>query len=169
MLFKEWQIIDLACHAYAKVTVALYDTLGQDSVGENNSSLLHRWQLTWHLLSFVKEYMYVFHPLEATPHNSPVNLLCSCNHADLSIVFISANHLPTLLALAPRLSYLKVIVCIDELEPSSDAALLSKAWASNLDIELFTFSECELTINIVLLANHHLNQSRRWAWTTWSR
>ena len=30
----EWQIIDLALHAYAKVGVSLYDTLGKDSVGK---------------------------------------------------------------------------------------------------------------------------------------
>ena len=29
----EWQIIDTALHAYNKVGVSLYDTLGKDSVG----------------------------------------------------------------------------------------------------------------------------------------
>jgi long-subunit acyl-CoA synthetase (AMP-forming) len=32
-LDKEWQVIDLATQAYKKVSVSLYDTLGQDSVG----------------------------------------------------------------------------------------------------------------------------------------
>ena len=31
---KEWQLLDCALHAYGKVGVALYDTLGKDSVGE---------------------------------------------------------------------------------------------------------------------------------------
>lgn len=29
----EWQIVDIACQTYQKVTVSLYDTLGKDSVG----------------------------------------------------------------------------------------------------------------------------------------
>ena len=29
----EWQIVDIACQSYQKVTVSLYDTLGKDSVG----------------------------------------------------------------------------------------------------------------------------------------
>ncbi len=29
----DWLLVDLACQAYNKVTVALYDTLGADSVG----------------------------------------------------------------------------------------------------------------------------------------
>lgn len=29
----EWQIVELACNAYRKVSVSLYDTLGKDSVG----------------------------------------------------------------------------------------------------------------------------------------
>lgn len=30
----EWQIVDLALHAYSKVGVSLYDTLGKDAVGK---------------------------------------------------------------------------------------------------------------------------------------
>lgn len=30
----EWQLLDCALHAYGKVGVALYDTLGKDAVGE---------------------------------------------------------------------------------------------------------------------------------------
>ena len=33
----EWQIVDLALHAYKKVGVSLYDTLGKDSVGKCGS------------------------------------------------------------------------------------------------------------------------------------
>jgi len=35
----EWQIVDLALHAYGKIGVSLYDTLGKDSVGETISVL----------------------------------------------------------------------------------------------------------------------------------
>lgn len=30
----EWQLVDLATHAYEMVSVSLYDTLGKDTVGE---------------------------------------------------------------------------------------------------------------------------------------
>jgi hypothetical protein len=29
----EWQIVDIACSSYRKVSVSIYDTLGKDSVG----------------------------------------------------------------------------------------------------------------------------------------
>lgn len=32
----EWQVIDIALQSYDKVSVSLYDTLGQDSVGQSN-------------------------------------------------------------------------------------------------------------------------------------
>ena len=32
---EEWQLLDCALHAYGKVGVALYDTLGKDAVGEH--------------------------------------------------------------------------------------------------------------------------------------
>ena len=34
----DWLLVDLACQAYNKVTVALYDTLGAESVGEYYAS-----------------------------------------------------------------------------------------------------------------------------------
>lgn len=34
LIYAEWQIIDTALHAYSKVGVSLYDTLGKDAVGE---------------------------------------------------------------------------------------------------------------------------------------
>lgn len=30
---SEWQVIDTALHAYGKIGVSLYDTLGKDAVG----------------------------------------------------------------------------------------------------------------------------------------
>lgn len=35
----EWQLIDIALHAYGKVGVSLYDTLGKDAVGMVQSLL----------------------------------------------------------------------------------------------------------------------------------
>lgn len=35
----EWQIVDIACQTYQKVSVSLYDTLGKDSVGMSSGSV----------------------------------------------------------------------------------------------------------------------------------
>lgn len=35
----EWQIIDLACQAYKKVSVSLYDTFGPDACGKSEKAL----------------------------------------------------------------------------------------------------------------------------------
>ena len=35
--YTDWVLVDLACQAYNKVSVALYDTLGADSVGMSYS------------------------------------------------------------------------------------------------------------------------------------
>lgn len=43
---SEWQIIEIALHSYNMATVSLYDTLGQESVGEE-SRLIHRTMLTF--------------------------------------------------------------------------------------------------------------------------
>ena len=42
----EWQIVELACNLYAKVSVALYDTLGASSVGERGYSMFSLGNLT---------------------------------------------------------------------------------------------------------------------------
>ncbi|KAK7440178.1 medium-chain fatty acid-CoA ligase faa2 [Stygiomarasmius scandens] len=95
----EWQIVDLALHAYNKVGVSIYDTLGKDSV----------------------EYI--------------------IDHAYLSVVFSTSDHLPTLLRVKPKVSMLKMIVCIDALTPESKGIL--SQWGQSLGVRVIEMSELE--------------------------
>lgn len=63
------------------------------------------------------------------------------NHAPLSIVVASANHLPTLLKNAPNTPCLKYIISMDKL-PAQEANIL-KAWATSVGLELWQMEELE--------------------------
>ncbi|KAF6763801.1 long-chain-fatty-acid-CoA ligase [Ephemerocybe angulata] len=93
----EWQLVDLACQSYNKVSVSLYDTLGKDSVG-------------------------------------------TINHSNLSVVLTSADHVSTLLKLAPKIPSLKLIVSFDELPDQANTAF--KEWAQTQGIQFQTLQEC---------------------------
>lgn len=95
----EWQIVDLAAQAYAKVSVSIYDTLGPNTV----------------------EYI--------------------ANHAEISVIFVGSSHLPAILSLSPRLKFLKVVVCLDELK--DEARLVASSWAKHHRLEFFNFRELE--------------------------
>ncbi|CCL99155.1 uncharacterized protein FIBRA_01170 [Fibroporia radiculosa] len=95
----EWQIIDLALHAYAKVGVGLYDTLGKDSV----------------------EYI--------------------LNHAEISVVFATVDHIPFLLGLAPKIPTFKMIVCMTVL--SDDSKLAFSAWGKEKNVQVIDIQELE--------------------------
>jgi long-chain acyl-CoA synthetase len=58
----------------------------------------------------------------------------SINHAHLSVIFATANHLPSLLKLAPKCPGLKLIVSIDDL--SAEAKTLATTWAQAQGIEV---------------------------------
>ena len=129
----EWQIVDLAAQAYSKVSVSLYDTLGPDAVG---GSRIYR------TLDFADVYFGIrihvrslgpLGPLERTDQRA-----FSCNHAEISIVFVGAVHLTSVLALAPRIK-LKVVVSFDE--PNKDTRHVVSAWAKHRGIEFFSLNE----------------------------
>ncbi|KAF8509544.1 acetyl-CoA synthetase-like protein [Gautieria morchelliformis] len=105
----EWQIVDLAAQAYAKVSVSLYDTLGPTAVAKLN------------------------HFLRVHPS--------SCNHSEISLVFVSNTHLPSILALAPRLKNLKIVVALDE--PNPETRLVTASWAKQCNLEYFSLKELE--------------------------
>lgn len=69
------------------------------------------------------------------------------NHATLTIVVTSLNHVPTLLKLKPRCPTLKVIICIDPIDAGEPAgyskADLLKAMASDLDVKIVQFTSVE--------------------------
>ncbi|KAH7929786.1 long-chain-fatty-acid-CoA ligase [Leucogyrophana mollusca] len=95
----EWQLVELALHAYSKVGVSLYDTLGKDSV----------------------EYI--------------------INHAQLSVIFTTVDHIPALLKMAPKIPVLKMIVSFDPLAPQTRAALA--AWGETVDVQVKELGEIE--------------------------
>ncbi|KAG1749004.1 uncharacterized protein EDB91DRAFT_1111955 [Suillus paluster] len=95
----EWQLVDFALHAYNKVGVSLYDTLGKDSV----------------------EYI--------------------INHAHLSILFTTADHIPALLKLAPKVAVMKMIVSFDSLSPDAYKAFV--AWGETVGVQVKELSEFE--------------------------
>ena len=62
------------------------------------------------------------------------------NHAEIQTVFVSANHITSMLKLATKIPQLKVIISIDPLEDSIDYI---KEWASEYDVKVYEFSEIE--------------------------
>jgi len=64
----------------------------------------------------------------------------SINHSELGIVLTTAEHVSTLLKIAPKVPGLKVIVSFDELEPEPHRIL--SEWAKTVDIALKTWKEC---------------------------
>ncbi|KAI0374775.1 acetyl-CoA synthetase-like protein [Pilatotrama ljubarskyi] len=94
-----WQIIDLALQAYAKVGVSLYDTLGKDSA------------------EFI------------------------INHAELTVVFATSQHIPSLLKLAPKTPTLKMIIAMEDLTPEAKSVL--SAWGETVNVQIKELSELE--------------------------
>jgi len=95
----EWQLVEFALHAYGKVGVSLYDTLGMESV------------------DFI------------------------INHASLSILFTTQDHIPTLLKMSSKIPGLKMIVSFDPLETQVRHALVS--WAETVGVQIKELSEIE--------------------------
>ncbi|KIJ60664.1 hypothetical protein HYDPIDRAFT_32087 [Hydnomerulius pinastri MD-312] len=95
----EWQLVEFALHAYRKVGVSLYDTLGKDSV----------------------EYI--------------------INHAQLAILFTTADHIPALLKMASKIPVLKMIVSFDPLDKQVRNAL--SAWGETVGVQIKELSEIE--------------------------
>lgn len=63
------------------------------------------------------------------------------NHAPLSIVVASANHIPTLLKNAPATPCLRYVVSMDKLSHQEHTIL--KAWAASVGVELWQMDELE--------------------------
>ena len=62
------------------------------------------------------------------------------NHAEIQMVFVSANHITSMLKLATKIPLLKVIISIDPLEDSIDHI---RGWAAEYDVKVYEFSEIE--------------------------
>jgi len=66
-------------------------------------------------------------------------LVHSINHADLSVVFVQAHNVSTLLGLSPKLPTLKIIVVIDEISAAPKELL--DAWSQQRKIRVMTLAE----------------------------
>ncbi|KAF9458659.1 hypothetical protein BDZ94DRAFT_1270171 [Collybia nuda] len=63
------------------------------------------------------------------------------NHAHLTVIFSTVDHIPTLLKLAPHVPMLKLIVCLDEL--SAEARTILKEWSATQNVQLQELQEIE--------------------------
>lgn len=63
------------------------------------------------------------------------------NHAHTTVVFTSADHLPTLIKLAPSAKMLKLIISFDPINPETKTVL--KEWCSTHNIQLMELHELE--------------------------
>ncbi|KAG6889706.1 hypothetical protein C0992_004335 [Termitomyces sp. T32_za158] len=63
------------------------------------------------------------------------------DHAHLTAVFCTSDHIPTLLKLAPKVNFVKLIVCIDDL--TLEAKQILTEWAASQNIQLKQLREIE--------------------------
>ncbi|KAH0584041.1 hypothetical protein H2248_009615 [Termitomyces sp. 'cryptogamus'] len=64
------------------------------------------------------------------------------NHAHLTVIFSTSDHIPTLLKLAPKVPFVKLIVCIDDLLPEAKQILTE--WAHSQNVQLKQIREVEI-------------------------
>lgn len=69
---------------------------------------------------------------------SGTDILTSINHAHLTVVFATSNHIPTLLKLAPK-TPLKLIVSIDDL--TTEAKHIINAWADLANVQVLELKD----------------------------
>lgn len=65
----------------------------------------------------------------------------SINHAHLTIIFATANHIPELLKLASKTPQVKMVVTMDEITPEQKKILA--AWGDTVGIQVKELKECE--------------------------
>ncbi|CAG8587684.1 8982_t:CDS:10 [Acaulospora morrowiae] len=104
----EWFITDMANLSYNLITVALYDTLGADTI----------------------EYV--------------------ANHAEIKIIVVGANHIPSLIQIAHKIPGVKVCVSMDRLDDDEYTSIglnmtgkILRSWAQEKGIMLLDFNEVE--------------------------
>jgi hypothetical protein len=79
---------------------------------------------------------YFFHELELTSRTS-------IHHAELTVIFATKEHIPTLLKLAPK-TPLELIVCIDNL--SNELKKILTSWADVQKVKLLELRESMIVI-----------------------
>lgn len=73
--------------------------------------------------------------------SSIAQVIYSIQHAHLSVVFATAQHISSLLSLAPRLPMLRLIVSIDTLTP--ELRRIASSWATTVNIKVMDLDESE--------------------------
>ena len=63
----------------------------------------------------------------------------SINHAHLTVLFVTSDHIPTLLKLVPKVPNLKMIVCVD-IVPLNVATIL-REWSETQGLLFREFAE----------------------------
>lgn len=81
----------------------------------------------------------------------------SINHANLSVVFATSDHISTLLKLMPKLPGLKMIVCVD-MVPLNVATVL-KEWSQTHGLVFMQFAERLFLLFFYLLYSEILYHS----------
>ena len=64
----------------------------------------------------------------------------SINHAHLTVIFVTSDHIPALLKLVPKVPNLKTIVCVDTVPLNVTAVL--KEWSQTQGLVFRDFAEC---------------------------
>ena len=68
-----------------------------------------------------------------------LTLLPSINHAELTVIFATPAHIPSLLKLAPKTPTLKMIVAMEPLSPETKGVL--SAWGETVNVQIKELSE----------------------------
>ncbi|GJJ11648.1 hypothetical protein Clacol_005884 [Clathrus columnatus] len=89
----EWQVADLACQAYGKITTILDESWDSDMI------------------------------------------------VGMTLIFITLNHLPTLLKLSAALKYLRGIIIMENISPETYP--IAKGWTNECNLRFFTIFELE--------------------------
>lgn len=64
----------------------------------------------------------------------------SVNHAELTVIFATPEHIASLLKLAPKAPVLKMIVSMEPLSPDTKSAL--SAWGETVNVQIKEIAEC---------------------------
>jgi hypothetical protein len=83
------------------------------------------------------------------------------NHANLSIVFATAQHIPTLIALRPKIPGLKIIVSVDELVPQVKNVM--RLWGKEKNIQIMDLTECVLIFHTCPLRRLTVRSGVHWS------
>lgn len=134
-MHEDWQLIELSLQLYNLTSVALYDTLGQDAVGTSVASF----RFSRLLLIFIFRICVSLLSIARLSSSVDRARLFRIGHADVSVVFASAQNAPRVLQLAPRTPALKIVVLMEEIAQDAKSVLVS--WGETLNVAVMDLTE----------------------------